>query len=314
MSKYRKIDVRIWNDAKFSTMSDNGKLAFLFVLTHPHMTSLGAMRATIPGMAAELGWKPEAFREAFREALTKGLAKHDEKASFVWLPNFLKYNAPESPNVVKSWEKSLELIPECDMYFELLQQVKAFTEALPKGFVEALPEDFRKSMPNPEPEQEPEEKKEGYISPTDSDFIPVVAFTRTPAVTGIEIDGQLVEYFEQPAAWEAEFIRRFNLCRGVEKRLMPLDTPLRKKLQQRLCEVDWFWKRAIEMFPLETNLNLTQNLSWFLNPATVSGILDGTYHQKPQTKGKRNDRQVSNPGQTYDPVAASLDTRPLDEV
>ena len=160
MSKYRKIDVRIWNDAKFSTMSDNGKLAFLFVLTHPHMTSLGAMRATIPGMAAELGWKPEAFREAFREALTKGLAKHDEKASFVWLPNFLKYNAPESPNVVKSWEKSLELIPECDMYFELLQQVKAFTEALPKGFVEALPEDFRKSMPNPEPEQEQEPEQE----------------------------------------------------------------------------------------------------------------------------------------------------------
>jgi hypothetical protein len=64
--KYRKIDPRIWNDAKFRELSDKGKLVFLFVLTHPCMTALGAMRGTMAGLAAELGWPAEAFQEAFR--------------------------------------------------------------------------------------------------------------------------------------------------------------------------------------------------------------------------------------------------------
>ena len=73
MGRYRKIDPRIWNDEKFRSLSDRGKLAFFFVLTHPHMTPIGAMRASIPGMAAEIGWPEKAFREAFREALSKGM-------------------------------------------------------------------------------------------------------------------------------------------------------------------------------------------------------------------------------------------------
>src|SRR5262249_35083991 len=116
----------------------------------------------IVGLAAELGWQPKAFREAFGEAFAKGMVKHDERASFVWLPNFLRYNGPESPNVVKSWAASLDLLPECALKIELLCRVKAFAEALPEAFAEALPEAFAKSMPNQEQEQEQkqEQKKE----------------------------------------------------------------------------------------------------------------------------------------------------------
>ena len=103
MSVYRKIYTKIWNDEKFRSFSDGGKLVFFFLLTHPGMTSIGAMRGTIPGLAAELGWTTEAFREAFQEAYAKGIVEHDERASFIGLPNFLKYNKPESPNVVKAW-------------------------------------------------------------------------------------------------------------------------------------------------------------------------------------------------------------------
>lgn len=148
MARYRKVDPRIWNDEKFRLLSDNAKLVFFFLLTHPHMTALGAMRASIPGLAAELGWIIEAFREAFGEALSKGMVKHDVKASFVWLPHFLRYNGPESPNVIKSWSASLDLLPECTQKHELLCAVKAFAEALPEAFA--------KSMPNQEQEQEQE--------------------------------------------------------------------------------------------------------------------------------------------------------------
>ena len=162
VARYRKVDTRIWNDAKFNALSDRAKLVFFYELTHPNLTMLGAMRATVPGLAAELGMPPEAFAEAFREVLTKGMAKHDERASFFWLPNFLRYNKPESPNVVKSWLEAFDLLPECVMKSELFQQLKAYTEGMTKGFREAFAEAFAKAMPNQEQEQEQEQE---HISP-----------------------------------------------------------------------------------------------------------------------------------------------------
>ena len=161
MARYRKVESRIWNDAKFLSLSDDGKIVFLLLLTHPSMTSVGAMRSSLSGLAEEmLGWLPERLRKGFGEAFLKGMVKHDEKACLIVLPNFMKYNAPESPNVVKSWSASLELLPECALKTELLQSLKAFTEGLSEGFREAFEDIFRKSMPNPEPEPEPEPEKE----------------------------------------------------------------------------------------------------------------------------------------------------------
>lgn len=162
MARYRKIDPRIWNDEKFRTMSHEGQRLFLFVLTHPSLTMIGAMRAPQSGLSEELGLDAKAFREAFGEALSKGMLKYDEKAFLLWLPNFLKYNAPESPNVVKSWGSALDLLPECDLRKEVLSSAKAFistmskafTEALPKAFKEDLPKAISKTIPNQEQEQE----------------------------------------------------------------------------------------------------------------------------------------------------------------
>ena len=139
MGRYRKIDTRIWNDAKFRGLSDRAKLAFFFLLTHPHMTSLGAMRATISGLASEIGWPEKSFRAAFVEISRLEMVNHEEESCFVCLPNFLKYNPPESPNVIKSWDSSMDLIPECESKVQLLQQVKAFAEGLGEAFRKALP-------------------------------------------------------------------------------------------------------------------------------------------------------------------------------
>lgn len=144
MARYAKVDRRIWFDARFRSLTERGKLVFLFELTHPSMTMLGAMRATIPGLAAELEIPMKAFHEAFGEALAKGIVKYDLGASLLWFPNFLKYNRPESPNVVRSWPDAFELIPECGLKCELFEQLKAFTKGLSEGFQEAFTEGFPK--------------------------------------------------------------------------------------------------------------------------------------------------------------------------
>lgn len=164
MGRYRKIDTRIWNDAKFRSLSDDGKFVFMFLLSHPNMTSLGAMRGSVPGFAADLGWSSERLREALSEGVRKGMAEHDEKACFVGLPNFLKYNGPESPNVVKSWGESLDMIPECKLKAVLVERVKGFAKGLSKAFSESLPKSFEGfANQEQEQEQEPEQEQETLL-------------------------------------------------------------------------------------------------------------------------------------------------------
>lgn len=154
MSRYRKVDPRIWNDDKFRGLSNRGKLVFFMLLTHPHMTALGAMRATPGGLAEELNWEPQAFREVFAEVLAVGMAEHDQKACLIALPNFLRYNPPESPNVVKAWVSALDLLPECELKTAVLQRAGEFTRTLTKGFADAFIEAFDKAIGNQEQEQE----------------------------------------------------------------------------------------------------------------------------------------------------------------
>lgn len=161
MSRYRKVDPRIWNDANFSSLSDQGKLAFLFVMTHPHMTAVGAMRATMSGMAEELGWNQKAFAKAFKEGLAKGMYKHDPKACFVSLPNFIKYNRPENPNVLRGWSKAWDLVPECALKNELHQTLKVFAEGLGEAFSKAFAEAFGQPLPKQEQEQEQDKDSGG---------------------------------------------------------------------------------------------------------------------------------------------------------
>ena len=141
MARYRKIDPRIWNDEKFASLSHEGQRAFLFILTHPSMTSLGAFRATKEGIEAELGIDAKGFAKPFQELLSKGLIKYDESCFLVFAPNFLKYNQPENPNVVKGWAGCLDLLPECPLLAEVLQRAKSCASAnskTSKAFSEAL--------------------------------------------------------------------------------------------------------------------------------------------------------------------------------
>lgn len=180
MSRYRKVDTRIWNDAKFRQLTDDGKLVFFMLLTHPNMTSLGAMRATPSGIAEELGWTIKRFLAAFSDIIDLHMAEHDDAAHMIALPKFMHYNEPESPNVVRAWAKAVDLLPECELKNLTVRRAAAFIEDKPEGFrkafaeafAEALDKAFRQPSLNqePEPEQEPEyrlSQEEGTVGEVD---------------------------------------------------------------------------------------------------------------------------------------------------
>lgn len=160
MSRYRKIDTRIWNDKKFNELSDDGKFVLFLFLSHPHLTPLGAMRATIAGLASELRWDIDRFKKSLDECAAKNIVIYDDKAAFFRLCNFIKYNQPESPNVVRSWDQYLDYLPECGLKDDLIEGVESYITNRTDAFKEALPEVFVKAMPNQEQEQEHKQEQE----------------------------------------------------------------------------------------------------------------------------------------------------------
>ena len=174
-----KYNFNVWNDFKYNHLSDNAKLVFVLLLTHQHLTPIGAMRATKSGLAAELHWDLEKFQACFSEIISLGMAKYDELASFLWLPNFLKYNRPESPNVVRSWDHLLDYLPECELKNILIESISAYVATMSESFIDALPLVFRKPISNQEQEQEHKQKQEKEIARDDVSAISKVSLSNS---------------------------------------------------------------------------------------------------------------------------------------
>ena len=161
MSWYRRVDTRVWNDAKFESLSLRGQLLWFRLLTGPETTNLpGVFPIGKLALAEAMGWLPEDLEEPFREVFAKGMAKADWKARLIWLPNAAKYNPPSSPNVVKSWCKNWDSLPDCPIKYEIYASIQDSTKDLGEGFQKAFADTFAKTYRNPfERPTEIEEKR-----------------------------------------------------------------------------------------------------------------------------------------------------------
>ena len=146
MARWRKVDLRVWADARFRSLSipaPNARDIFLGLMIGPCTTAIpGVVIGTQEQIAASLGWGGEGFREAFQEAFFEVLQKMPVKADLneglVWLVNATKYNQPQSSNVVISWREVWDVVPECPLKSEMWHALKAFTEGMGEGYVKAF--------------------------------------------------------------------------------------------------------------------------------------------------------------------------------
>ena len=153
--RYAKVSRVIWHDERFRAFTDDGKLAFLFLLTHPALTSVGAMRGIVAGLAAELGWPVRRLERALGPVQQAGMVEINAPAAFIGLPKFLRHNPPDNPNVVKAWVSVVaEHVPECPERAALLHRCRA---ALTGAFLDAFDQAIGRTFPQglPEPSSEP---------------------------------------------------------------------------------------------------------------------------------------------------------------
>lgn len=194
MARYRKIDIRIWNDRKFRELDDKAKLAFFLVLTHPDTNQLGMLRSRSVALAMELGWHPDVMSDAILVLCQMGMLMVDDKAGFIFIPNFLKYNSPNGPNAVKGWEGLLDQMPECALLDHAISSLKPFVDGLSEGLRNAIPNDIKDAMAHAIPndikdapriqEQEQEQKQYQYIN-TNKQQTEVSEAEEAPADEGV---------------------------------------------------------------------------------------------------------------------------------
>ena len=144
MSLYRKIDTRTFGDSKFRRLRRSqpcGQYLWLWLLTGPGTCQIPGVIFNMGahGMAELLGWDKKGFREAFEEILSLGMVKADFEAPLVFIPNAIKYNRPQSPNVITAWSRAWENVPECPLKEHIRQLLEASIEGMSRGFQEAAP-------------------------------------------------------------------------------------------------------------------------------------------------------------------------------
>lgn len=163
MARFRKVDPRIWNDAKFASLSGEAKLMFLYLLTSPSMTVLGALPMRASAVAEELGLDPERYSKRYQELYQRGMVEYDSRGLF-WVRNYMKYNGPDNPKVVISWSSALDLLPECPLLYKVLESARNHCvsrgKGFPKAFTDTLGNCLKYGMAYGMPYKEKEKEKE----------------------------------------------------------------------------------------------------------------------------------------------------------
>jgi len=135
MSKtFARLDPWLWWDPRFRQLADDAKLTYLFLMIHPNLNMLGAMRTMATTLAADMNFKWERFSAAFGELTEAEMIRYDDATLFLYIPGFLDKNRPANPSVVKSWPRWFSSLPDCELRRELADEISFVLSKLPENF------------------------------------------------------------------------------------------------------------------------------------------------------------------------------------
>lgn len=168
MRDYGKVYATFWSSSTTSSLTGDGKLLALYLMTCSHSTIAGVFRLPDGYVSEDLGWTPERVREGFLELLSKGFANRCETTKWAWVVKHLEWNKPENPNQRKSAAKVALSIPdECAWKLDFMRVCgpSLDLEAPKKGNGSAT---VPKPLLNQKQKQKQEQKKQPPQPPDDS--------------------------------------------------------------------------------------------------------------------------------------------------
>ena len=122
MRDYGKVYATFWSSGTTSTLSDDGKLLALYLMTCSHSTISGVFRLPDGYVAEDLNWDSSRVAKGFSELFDKGFANRCATTKWVWVRKHLEWNKPENPNQRKSAAKIALAVPaECSWRLDFLR-------------------------------------------------------------------------------------------------------------------------------------------------------------------------------------------------
>lgn len=111
MRDYGKVPTSFWHDSVVRSMSDDGRLLALYLLTCDHNTLAGVCRLPIAYAASDLKWTPERVTAALNELTDVEYAVYCHSTQWVWVCRYIDDNPLENPNVAKAAQKIAYSVP-----------------------------------------------------------------------------------------------------------------------------------------------------------------------------------------------------------
>lgn len=135
---FTKVEAQIWSDTKYMSLSDDGKLLFLYTLSCTHRNMIGIYFLPVPYGAFDLNWDNERFVKGLQELSKEGFINYNSETNIIFIKNFLKHNPLENPNQVKGAMKALDSIPTNGINREFIDYLKGFDRAFLQPLIELL--------------------------------------------------------------------------------------------------------------------------------------------------------------------------------
>lgn len=139
-SQYVRIQRAIWNKCSFKTLSDDGKLLFLYLDTCPHGNLMNYFVMPSGYACEDLGWKMERFRKGLGELLGKRLVEYDETAGVILDLNHIMKFPPQNPNQVKACIIKINELPKNKLFQTFINMVERLGEERNKPLLKRLRE------------------------------------------------------------------------------------------------------------------------------------------------------------------------------
>jgi hypothetical protein len=112
MRDYGRVHATFWSSPTTGSLSDDGKLLALYLMTCSHNTIAGMFRLPDGYIAEDIKWSPERVAKGFDELLANGFANRCPLTKWVWICKHLEWNPPDNPNQRKAADKIVAGVPK----------------------------------------------------------------------------------------------------------------------------------------------------------------------------------------------------------
>lgn len=274
MAEWRKVDVAMWADAKFRSLSaipPCGQGLWVWLLTGPQTSRMpGVFAAGRAGMAEQIRWPQRQFDDAWEQVAAAGMVMADFDAPLVFVPNALRYNLPASPNVITSWRSVWQAFPECRLKHTIWTTYRDELEAFSPAFGDA----FGRACGEPE--------VPGGAPVLDCPDNPA------PVLFQAEPSGPAVVDPVDVAAIYAELLPSLPQSRGVITKTQAgrrILAAIKARAREYGMEHpdDWrqyFERVAASPFLMGSTPQFRADLTWLTSPTNMDKVLAGKYDRR----------------------------------